>query len=119
MHHGFNIYHGEIILWCATLVVPCNRGQGKWHSTGTGTLVVVQHWPFSNHLTSKIELFDKALAAIWTKMTLLVLDPHVSVQFVRFQLTFGDEAATTHVAEERLFASVDSQVVVQLCFASK
>ena len=95
-----------------------NRGQGKWHGRSTGTLVV-QKWQFSNHLTSKIELFDKALAAVWTKMTLLVLYPHVSVQFVRFQLTFGDEAATTHVAEERLFASVDSQVVVQLCFASK
>ena len=70
-------------------------------------------------LTSKIKLFHKALATVWTQMTLLIFDTNMPVHFVRFQLTFRHKAAATHIAQERLFPGVDSQVVIQLCLASK
>ena len=52
-------------------------------------------------------------------MALLIFDTDMPVHFVRFQLTFCHEAAATHIAKERLFTRVDSQMVVQLCLASK
>jgi len=79
-------------------------------------------WSLSSvlaHVHSKIKLFHKALATVWTQMALLIFDTDMPVHFVRFQLTFCHEAAATHIAKERLFARVDSQMVVQLCLASK
>ena len=44
---------------------------------------------------SQIKLLDKTLATLRTKMALLIFDPHMAVQFVRLQLSFGNKATPT------------------------
>jgi len=108
-------------VWFVSCVYSTMVDQIPFRTKGLSALRA-RKWSLSSmlaHVNSKIKLFDKALTTVWTKMTLLIFDTDMPVHFVRFQLTFCHKTAATHVAKERLFACVDSQVVVQLCLASK
>ena len=56
------------------------------------------------HVNLQVVLLDEALAAVLTEVRLGVGDSHVTVQFVRLELSSRHKAPPTHITHKRLLS---------------
>ena len=66
------------------------------------------------HVDLQVVLLHKALAAVLTEVGLGVCDSHVTVQFVRLELSSRHKTPPAHIADERLLSGVNPDVALQL-----